>query len=515
MSNTVQMITEPQKKSLMDAMTAAVQDTNGGMDANEAIAKRACEHGLSPEFACRMVEAYNSSKTVRYLQDTTGEKRADTFPLADKEEVLRLMYTPVQKAASYTRVIPSNFVDFTKMQPDRAEGMQKAAEVIKESVKTEEAPRSREKVANEMSGLCQRIEQARRELTMEAKHARERTQAAVYKVASAFNRSDADDFQHVDGVVWHDFGDLAKRAMDLVWATADFTSRGEKRAEAPVYGTVRVRDLYDGVREIMDGLNKSAECVVELHAFEKKASVIEDLVGKRYPVFVKRAGRPPQPKPSPYAEQVAKGIRTELDQRYPTSDPSNQAIRAAYQNVLADQALRQALPNDQVQQERNLEELRQMSAVRPAIVEAQRAVAEAQNQQATQDQAAAQGVLNTVMNPSGLAPEWMFDIVGGDAPAQEDVVDPMQDAELRKMKLQLIVNDMLTNDATLSAYPPDDVIDAVNQVSEVAPAAVTNPLLLRSMVARIVQQRGHLDPSEVKQLVETEAATRQTARKGA
>jgi hypothetical protein len=114
----VQIISGVKEKQLLSSMESAIKKANSGMDPNEAIAKTANEQGLSPEFACRMVEAFNTSKTIKHLKDNEGEKRADTFGIADKEKVLKLMYTPTEEKTAEQLISDPFKFDFNKTAED-------------------------------------------------------------------------------------------------------------------------------------------------------------------------------------------------------------------------------------------------------------------------------------------------------------------------------------------------------------------------------------------------------------
>jgi len=104
-------------------------------------------------------------------------------------------------------------------------------------------------------------------------------------------------------------------------------------------------------------------------------------------------------------------------------------------------------------------------------------------------------------------PKWLPEMIDSEAPSVEPVMTPQHEAGLRKVKMKLMVNDMISNDPTLSAYAPGEVIDAVNKISAMAPSLSTNGPLMKSLVSRFLQ-KGDLDPSEFAQIMDLELKQR-------
>jgi len=86
--------------------------------------------------------------------------------------------------------------------------------------------------------------------------------------------------------------------------------------------------------------------------------------------------------------------------------------------------------------------------------------------------------------------------------------DPQHEAKLRGIRAKLVVNDMISNDPVLSAYPPEHVFNAYNEISRIAPGVSAEPLLMRSLVGRSLQTGGRLEANEIKQLLEAESTHR-------
>ena len=89
------------------------------------------------------------------------------------------------------------------------------------------------------------------------------------------------------------------------------------------------------------------------------------------------------------------------------------------------------------------------------------------------------------------------------------VVTPQHEANLRAVTYKSLINDIISNDPVLSAYAPAQVIDVANQIATMIPSLATNPLMMRSAVAKYLISGGHLDPMEIDQWLKTENTSRQ------
>ena len=68
---------------------------------------------------------------------------------------------------------------------------------------------------------------------------------------------------------------------------------------------------------------------------------------------------------------------------------------------------------------------------------------------------------------------------------------------------------MLTHDPVLSGYHRDEVLGAFNEVSQLAPRASQQPLLMNALLRKRLQQ-GALDPFDVGSIVSTEKGLMET-----
>jgi len=82
-----------------------------------------------------------------------------------------------------------------------------------------------------------------------------------------------------------------------------------------------------------------------------------------------------------------------------------------------------------------------------------------------------------------------------------DVLDPVHEAELSKIKAQAMLTDFLANDPVISTYDSDQVLDAYDQIAQLTPRVALQPAVMRGELRRLLQQQDTLEPFEASQLV--------------
>jgi len=289
MSDPVNVISTTKERQLLTSMESAIKKANDGMEPNEAIAKTANDQGLTPEFACRMVEAFNTSKTIKHLKDNEGEKRADTFGIANKEAVLKLMYDPKEEKQANVLTSDAYKFNFNAGQTKIAESLEKVASSTTASKQAKVRPLATTTIKQANSQLDE-IRWARRELTAKVTHTKQAALSSMDRLADSFRYSDARSFDEIEEVVRYNLGDaFGKQAMDLVWTRGPRLDRmGEKRAEAaPESPRIFGKTASDHAAvEMIELLKKSSAAELALTDFEKIASPVEahitGLLGKRF-----------------------------------------------------------------------------------------------------------------------------------------------------------------------------------------------------------------------------------------
>jgi hypothetical protein len=111
------------KEILSKALEDAVSYYNGGMSANDAIVKSAMDHDLTVDQTDRVVESFNTAKTINYF-DKNASDRTGSFDLASKKDVVLAMFGKGQEksaSAQTCRVAPGALSSsFYTSRPDRS-----------------------------------------------------------------------------------------------------------------------------------------------------------------------------------------------------------------------------------------------------------------------------------------------------------------------------------------------------------------------------------------------------------
>lgn len=84
-----------------------------------------------------------------------------------------------------------------------------------------------------------------------------------------------------------------------------------------------------------------------------------------------------------------------------------------------------------------------------------------------------------------------------------DLEDPQHDAELRRVQSQAMVTDFLANDPVISGFEPDEVMQAINEISQVSPRASTQPALMRPLLRKRLSAGG-IEPFEANEIANLE-----------
>ena len=281
-----EMISPEQERTVFEAVRAAIREANAGVDPSEAIAKQASARHLTPEFAGRMVEAFNVSKTLKQLQSAQGEEKLASFTVADPGKVLSLMYpgqvaTPGQKEAAQAPSDVGLYHGTVKLASDLAD---KHATVAKSA-----------QVSDDLHSILGRAYSVRDQLRRTVKSAEQAEMGlhrevieAVDKVASYFRDPYHAPFSEVDEVVWGHFGDDGKGLMDAVHGLVKAAGFKFTRAQRPDPCIApRDQEPYSYVYEAMDkraeyvrSVASAAEAREEQRIFESRLCANEQALIK-------------------------------------------------------------------------------------------------------------------------------------------------------------------------------------------------------------------------------------------
>jgi hypothetical protein len=88
--------------------------------------------------------------------------------------------------------------------------------------------------------------------------------------------------------------------------------------------------------------------------------------------------------------------------------------------------------------------------------------------------------------------------------AASEVFTPEHESEMQKIRIQSMLSEFMSADPIISTYDPDEVATAYNQIIHMAPRASVQPVIMRGLLRRFLQQQDALEPHEAGQLAELE-----------
>jgi hypothetical protein len=66
----------------------------------------------------------------------------------------------------------------------------------------------------------------------------------------------------------------------------------------------------------------------------------------------------------------------------------------------------------------------------------------------------------------------------------QELMDPGHESEIRNIQSESLLNDLMANDEIISGHNPEDVIDAFNEVSQIAPFAANKKAIMRDLLRK-------------------------------
>ena len=461
----VNLISSATENLLVSSLRSAITDVNAGMNSNDALVKRATENALGPELACRLTEAYNTSKTLNKLRNTEGEKRAESFDLANRDTVLAALYTPAEPTEKVASVANDprkiNFNNRPKAYHEKAAAVGKlslGAEYTKQALYGIEG-----NAVIAGRGFLNGIKNARDEFRMHIKRAKEDVAKSLHEFVSTFKRADRNKMSPLKDIeerLSFHFGPIAKQAMDLACGQLNDKQRfEEKRAEeVPTSYVHPLNDeLYKLAETLITDLQAAGDLQAEYMTFDKKASSVEkhfkhqvDAIAGRVPHIQTDSVLNEEQQMSPILSKMAADF-----------DPTMSTVSSDPYEVLDDEAAVQA----------------------PAVT----------------------GMTKKKKDPSFSD---MLSIEDAKPVKPTSTFPAQHEGALRAIKTKMMLNDMISNDPVISGYPVEQVTGVYNKLAELVPALSTQPIAMRGLIANMLQREGGLESMEVKNLLDTEESKR-------
>lgn len=109
------------------------------------------------------------------------------------------------------------------------------------------------------------------------------------------------------------------------------------------------------------------------------------------------------------------------------------------------------------------------------------------------------------MSKSLPKPQTTQELVGS---TFKDLDDPSHEIEMRKIRAEALLQDLMANDEVISGYDPGEVLEAYNEISAMVPRASTQSAAMRPLLRRYLQ--GNLQPFEAGEMAKLERGIQQT-----
>jgi hypothetical protein len=109
-----------------------------------------------------------------------------------------------------------------------------------------------------------------------------------------------------------------------------------------------------------------------------------------------------------------------------------------------------------------------------------------------------------------LADKLMSRDPGGDdrvSNAYRELADPLHQSQLQQIRTQAMLADLMNDEVIGDGnHSPDEIAHAFNEISQLAPRAAQNPLAIRGMLRRYLEQNGNIENTEIQQMAGTDQA---------
>ena len=442
---TVQKLSEETEKRISNALTKVAELVEAGADPNAALVKAATDAKLTAGLTRLAVRAFNTGRSLEHLRShDTLEEKAASFRLADASEVLERMFPSNVKTAReehYATAISKDYdmspAGWLKRRNQSEVKPMEKAAAAKVAAYPEYPERLQRDVLSQVNDLRRNFDTAKQDAIKSA-YAVVQT---MDKVAEYFRDNDAIDF-----------------------VTAAYNARCV--------------------------LGRRVDTLMQKVATDKT-------VAHRYRADLKYLGH-----------------NWELDQLKMASRPVNWAeepyslIKDALDAVDRFDAARLNLNDAEVaNSEKRAELLRPFTGERksPVILgsvwrekkAAPETAAHAGPSFWTYTGATALGNIasDTTKN---FAPKSREDLVNQ---SLDKLSDPAHEDKLRAIRVQAMIHELMAGDPIISGYGYNDVINAYNHLSEVAPKAMQQRVMAQAMLRKYLEQAGSMDIFDTGQMM--------------
>ena len=459
---------------------------NEGTHPTDALHKVATAERVPAGHVRLMANAYNTGRTLHQMREGGGlhEKLAE-FPLADAADVLERMFPAEVKTAAaqyHAAAISDDYALPPHWHVNRAKAEEKQAaasqidliagwrELDGREAAPAAYPQDRWHSTKQAFDDKSRLEQQADDLRLASIGANYTALGTFDKLAAYFRQADALPFGAVyeNAVLIH--GDRAAKVLDKVAEQLGPQSRR--------FGNVDLREGWATV-------DKQAQAV-ETPALERPGSIFDN-------------EPPPQPPPLPQRQVIKTGSHPHLvDWNRAPYSLITECFTACEQSVAAKQ-----------EYETFAKEAGEKIAeyLRPFVPSGNGVITGSVWDAVSRTKEAGSILPFAAGSALGNLAKGMGDKL---VPPRQQLVDKTverlgeNDNRLRAIQTQTMLHDLMNNDPILAGYQPEQVVDAYNQLSEVAPRAAQHRMITQSLLRKYLEQATAVDAFDVDQLLGVE-----------
>lgn len=483
MGHGLKLMSNNDQIKIANAVLKAIDLSNEGLKPSEAIAKVASDNNFNADVVQRMVEAFNTGKTLAVYEKAAGAARVAEFTQASADEVMKLAYPQAacKKEASVkeAKCDKNHAVRKSYLKPKHKEVEKAAAE----HTDTYADNLDRNAIVGDIYAELDRyrpvLDECRREKTAAVNGYEE----AVDNLRTFFRYQLKDNqlqkYAAWEGKIARAFGEKGWKLMGIVHNKLA-NSKIKRASVLPnnVYDNLNTAP-YTYVKQALDCLTKAVEVSEEMGNLENKIQQVKEAVSAP---FAKAAGSNLPQGPSKYDLD-----RLALEQK--KFDQQSKMDESRY--ILQFEKNRQdQLRQDQEQERKKIEDAQIKGPSATSVL----------------------GAAAKVINPSGEF-KTLKDTIGGvlggygkmrtGQPYVPQGDMPELDALKSKLTLELALRDMMTNDEVISKYEPQEVTRTVNQILQFSPILAKNPMGLKAILRKALEQGGVLESFDIAQEVDT------------
>jgi len=481
------------KEELMTALHDAVCNFNQDNDPNGAVVKSAMLHGFNPEQTKRLVETFNTARTIYHFKNAAD--RSVEFPLAEGDKVLPAVFGP-EKLAADTPAVDADYSCYERPESDQTEdSMDKAAAAS-------DMPEPRVHIGNVDLALNMVAHQAMRAVRVQrdlSKTAADEARIAgtvasriLTKIAGDIARMYPDVYQEKMARLFALEGNAGVGAAihqlhSFLPSTVEVSQEKIASAQAePFVDTQGLEEMLAQLKEAEEWMAKESEMLAISNEFDKEANDFEaEFMAEINPLF-------PQRKEATLGDFFRLGDKaaaeaTQTTKYAPTLSRTGQIAGAMGLPVTPGKTI-MGTPY-----EREKTVTQTGSDLRGDIGGAIR------------DQLMDSGIKAPIKNTLEMGIERAF--VGPQERENKKVSD-----RLRNIQRQIMMEELVATDPVLSEEDPETVIHAYNSLQQIAPDLSTNKEVVRAILRQAVHSVA-ISPYDAEQWARLETSMRNIAGK--